>query len=52
MDGLNALAWGRTVEEAVSNAQKIVPGLEKWLKTHLFSFQAKVRPKTLRVELV
>ncbi|EMS18089.1 hypothetical protein NBRC10512_006975 [Rhodotorula toruloides] len=39
VDDLNVLAWGRNVEEAVSAAQRIVPGLEEWLATHQSLFE-------------
>ncbi|GAA6033306.1 hypothetical protein NBRC10512_005919 [Rhodotorula toruloides] len=39
VDDLNVLAWGRSVEEAVSAAQRIVPGLEEWSTTHHSLFE-------------
>ncbi|GAA6043161.1 hypothetical protein NBRC10512_006551 [Rhodotorula toruloides] len=34
IDDLNVLAWGRNIEDAVSAAQQIAPGLEEWSATH------------------
>ncbi|KAJ8294782.1 Retrovirus-related Pol polyprotein from type-1 retrotransposable element R1 4 [Rhodotorula toruloides] len=39
VDDLNVLAWGRNVEEAVSAAQRIVPGLEEGWATHHSLFE-------------
>ncbi|GAA6043834.1 hypothetical protein NBRC10512_000592, partial [Rhodotorula toruloides] len=39
VDDLNILAWGRNIEEAVSAAQRIVPGLEEWSATHQSLFE-------------
>ncbi|CDR48850.1 RHTO0S21e00144g1_1 [Rhodotorula toruloides] len=39
VDDLNVLTWGRNVEEAVSAAQRIVPGLETWSATHHSLFE-------------
>ncbi|GAA5995160.1 hypothetical protein JCM11641_007792, partial [Rhodosporidiobolus odoratus] len=47
VDDLNILAWGRTVEQAVSNAQKLTPNLEGWSKTHATAFETTKTTVTL-----
>ncbi|GAA6025712.1 hypothetical protein JCM10207_008979 [Rhodosporidiobolus poonsookiae] len=44
INDLNVLAWGRTVEDAVSVLQARLPALEKWSETHQSDFSpAKTR---------
>ncbi|GAA6025253.1 hypothetical protein JCM10207_006241 [Rhodosporidiobolus poonsookiae] len=47
IDDLNLLAWGRTVDEAVSVLQARVPALEKWSKTHQSAFEPAKTKLTL-----
>ncbi|GAA6025710.1 hypothetical protein JCM10207_008978, partial [Rhodosporidiobolus poonsookiae] len=39
IDDLNVLAWGRTVEDAVSVLQARMPALEQWSETHQSAFE-------------
>ncbi|GAA6026427.1 hypothetical protein JCM10207_004470, partial [Rhodosporidiobolus poonsookiae] len=47
IDDLNLLAWGRTVEAAVSMLQARTPALEKWSETHQSAFEPAKTKLTL-----
>ncbi|GAA5993612.1 hypothetical protein JCM11641_005311 [Rhodosporidiobolus odoratus] len=47
VDDLNILAWGKGAEQAVSNAQRIVPNLEAWSTSHSTSFETTKTTVTL-----
>ncbi|GAA6025715.1 hypothetical protein JCM10207_008980 [Rhodosporidiobolus poonsookiae] len=51
INDLNLLAWGKTVDEAVSVLQARTPALEKWSETHRAAALPRSRPSPCGVEL-
>uniref|UniRef100_A0A0K3CQZ3 BY PROTMAP: gi/342319148/gb/EGU11098.1/ Pol-like protein [Rhodotorula glutinis ATCC 204091] n=1 Tax=Rhodotorula toruloides TaxID=5286 RepID=A0A0K3CQZ3_RHOTO len=39
IDNVNVLTWGRTVDDAVSTMNKLVPHLERWSDSHSSAFE-------------